>query len=195
MSRVLKITFIILVIILVIAAILLLLLRRQTPLAPPPANTNALNVNAVPPVGLNVNVPTIPSPPVTDEEKSKMDLARLASAFAERFGSYSNQSNFENITDLEVFMTKRMQTWAENFIEKSRAEKPDASIYWGITARALKTEILNFDESLGKTEILVSTQRREAVGTTTNAKVYYQDMSLKFAKEGGAWKVDEAAWK
>jgi hypothetical protein len=194
MSRYLKIAFISLIIILVIVAILLLFLRRQTTPVPSPVNTNT-NVNAAPAVGLNVNVPAIPSPPVTDEEKSKTDLARLASAFVERFGSYSNQSDFENITDLEVFMTERMQTWARDFIEKSRAEKPDTSIYWGVTTRALKTEILNFDESLGKTEILVSTQRREAVGTTTNAKVYYQDISLKFAKEGGAWKVDEATWK
>lgn len=194
MPRALKIIFVTIIIILIIAAIFLLFFRKKETPAPTPTEA-PVNVNAAPaPVELNVNVP-ITAPPLTDEEKLKSDLSRLASAFAERFGSYSNQSNFENITDLEVFMTAKMQAWAHDFIEKMRAEKPDTSIYWGITTRALKTEVLNFDENLGRAEILVSTQRREAVGTTTNAKVYYQDIVLKFAKEEGAWKVDEAAWK
>lgn len=194
MSRFLKITFIIIIIILIIVAIFLLFLRRETP----PAVMPEINVNVQvkpAPVELNVNTPVIAPPPVTDEEKLKSDISRLASAFSERFGSYSNQANFENITDLKVFMTKKMQAWADDFIEKARAEKTDTSIYWGITTRALKTEILNFDESLGKAEILVSTQRREAVGTTTNAKIYYQDISLKFQKEDGIWKVDGAVWE
>ncbi len=195
MHRSLKIAFVVLVIILVIAAILLLLMRREELPLPTPGEVN-INVPAAPPaVELNTNIQTITPPPVTNEEKLKSDISRLASAFSERFGSYSNQANFENITDLKFFMTKRMQAWADDFIEKARAEKPDTSIYWGITTRALKTEIINFNENLGTAEIIVKNQRREAVGTTTNAKIYYQDLSLKFLKEDGVWKVDEAVWK
>ena len=42
--------------------------------------------------------------PISQEERSKDNLMRLAASFAERFGSYSNQSNFSNIIDLKIFM-------------------------------------------------------------------------------------------
>jgi hypothetical protein len=174
----------------------LLIFRKKapTPSLPTTNVTPSANVN-LESVALNVNVAT-PSPPeVTNEEKLKTDLSRMAAAFAERFGSYSNQSNFENILDLKNFMTNQMQAWADDFIAKSRAERPDTSIYWGVTTKALKTTILNFDETKGVAEILVSTQRREATGTTTNARIYYQDIAIKFVKENGVWKVDEAIWK
>ena len=35
------------------------------------------------------------------------DIERMAKSFAERFGSFSNQSNYANIRDLKIFMTKK----------------------------------------------------------------------------------------
>lgn len=126
---------------------------------------------------------------------SQTDLTRMAASFAERFGSYSNQSGFANISDLEVFMTINMQQWSRNYIKEMKARQADNLIYYGITTMAITNELKNFDEDEGQAEVLVKTQRRESVGSFENSKTFYQDITIFFAKENGIWKVDRAAWK
>ncbi len=123
------------------------------------------------------------------------DLERMASSFAERFGSYSNQAGFSNIYDLQVFMTANMQKWSIDYIEQMKKKQADSLIYYGITTMAVTTELKSFDDDEGKAEALIKTQRRESVGTFDNSKTFYQDISIYFVKENGVWKVDKAAWK
>ncbi|MDD5043523.1 MAG: hypothetical protein PHD51_02525 [Patescibacteria group bacterium] len=132
---------------------------------------------------------------VEEERPDVSNLVKLASAFAERFGSYSNQSDFNNIRDLQIFMTDSMEEWSESFIEDSRVKSGDSSIYYGITTKALKAELSEYDEAGGTAEILVKTQRREAMGDTGNAKIYYQDILIKLKKEGDIWKINGAWWQ
>ena len=133
--------------------------------------------------------------PPTESEKKQEDLKRMASAFAERFGSFSNQSNYGNIGDLKIFMTSKMRVWADNYVAEAIAKKNDASIYYGITTKAVSMEIKKFDDAGGAAEVLVGTRRREATGTTDNASFFQQDILIIFAKENGAWKVDNAFWQ
>jgi len=128
-------------------------------------------------------------------EVGQEDLLRMASAFAERFGSYSNQSDYGNIRDLKIFMSSTMQDWADSFIDQARAKKSESSIYYGITTKAIAQEVIKFDEDLGQAEVLVKTQRREAIGTTSNTTVFYQDIVIKFVRQKGIWKVDGAYWR
>lgn len=134
-------------------------------------------------------------PTPTKTEIGQEDLKRLASAFAERFGSYSNQSDYGNISDLKIFMTQKMKSWADNYISQSREKKIDTSIYYGITTKSITSEVNKFDSDVGLAEILVKTQRREATGTTNNFTVFYQDIIINFIKETGAWKVNSAFWQ
>lgn len=137
--------------------------------------------------------------PVTPTETAltggQTDLARLAAAFSERFGSYSNQSDYSNIRDLKIFMSSSMKAWADEYIRQAILKNADTSIYYGITTKAVTTEIKSYDEDSGQAEILIKTQRREATGTTANASSFYQDIIIKFVKEDGAWKVDSAYWQ
>ena len=41
-----------------------------------------------------------------NREMTREDLKSLASSFAERMGSYSNQSDYGNMSDLKLFMIK-----------------------------------------------------------------------------------------
>lgn len=197
MSRRNKILIVAIILILIILALIYWLV-----LAPkfniPGGGTNANTNTPPPPLALApVNIPsTAPPVEVSDAEKLRSDLSRLAAAFAERFGSYSNQGNFENILDLKVLMTPKMQGWADDFIAGSKASQGNNSVYFGVTTKSVSSNITALDEGIGEATVVVSTQRREASGTMSdNVKIYYQDLELKFKKINDEWKVDEATWK
>lgn len=123
------------------------------------------------------------------------DIKQIAASFAERFGSYSNQSDFSNIEDLKLFMSRRMRNWADDYVKELRVKSGKSDIYYGITTKAVSVETKSFEASSGRAQILVKTQRREATGTTNNASNKYADILISFIKENGAWKVDEARWE
>jgi len=132
---------------------------------------------------------------VDDTGFGKDDLIRMASSFAERFGSYSNQSNFSNVIDLKIFMTEKMKKWADSYVLKNRQIASDSEIYFGITTKSIDTELKEYDDDLGIAEVVVITRRREARSTRTNvSNVFTQDITIKFKRESNSWKIDSAFW-
>ncbi len=132
---------------------------------------------------------------VSPEEQIKNTLTRMAASFTERFGSYSNQSNYTNFEDLYDFMTEEMKSWAEKMVSDLRSRAKNSDIYFGITTKALSSKMTQFDAKADQAEVLVKSQRREASGSTANARIYYQDMVIKFVKKDGIWKVAGAFWQ
>ena len=128
-------------------------------------------------------------PPVSYEEKEKAQLQQLVSAFVERYGSYSNQTDFENLTDLMPFMSQSLKRWAENLIDSKRVNSHGQAPYYGVTTKVLKTEIIEFTDELVK--IKVATQKSEMFGTDYNSKVSYEDLTVSLIKEEGVWRVNE----
>ncbi len=127
---------------------------------------------------------------------NKDDLKRMAASFAERFGSYSNQSNFSNIIDLKIFMSQRMRQWADAYIGQQRQQGSAGDIYYGITTKAMTQEVIEFDDDLGRAAILVRTRRREAASSTRNTSNFFnQNIKINFIQEKGAWKIDSATWQ
>lgn len=167
----------------------------------PGGNVNsAANVNGLPssnPVALPaVNTSgSLPETAVPDGEKVNSDVSRLAAAFAERFGSYSNQGSFENILDLRSLMTEKMKVWADDFVEKNSAASGSNAIYSGVTTKAISVEMPDVSGASSAT-VTVKTQRRETSGSMVgNEKIVYQDLELSMVKVGDEWKIDDAAWK
>jgi hypothetical protein len=143
------------------------------------------------------NINNAGTQPVIAQDKSvkKDDLKRMAGLFAERFGSYSNQSDYSNINDLKIFMSRKMCVWADNYVTEQKKSGLTA-IYYGITTKSVSEEVKNFDEDSGLAVILVSTRRREANGTTNNvSNIFNQNILINFIKENGIWKVDSASWQ
>ena len=137
-----------------------------------------------------------PKTAVSSVRSSKDDLMRLSSSFTERFGSYSNQSDYSNLSNLIIFMSDKMKNWAENFIKESRINKGPTDIYYGITTKVVKEEILKYDEDLEVAEVLVNTRRKEASASAENySDTFSQNITISFIKENGAWKVDSAEWQ
>jgi len=137
-------------------------------------------------------LPIKPAPEETLSKKEdlQLKLKELASFFAERFGSFSNQAPLENLIELKPFMSRKMQIWTE---ELSKKPSKRVEIYHGFTTKALSSEILDIQEEVAK--ILVQTQRQEATKTTDNIRVFYQEIEMELIKESEEWKINEARWK
>ena len=123
-------------------------------------------------------------------EMTQEDLKQMAFAISERFGSYSNEGNFGNISDLKIYMTESMKTWAENYIAE-QSQDSYSGTYYGITSTALVGEILSFNEE--EASIKVTTKRREVENNTEN--VFNQDIIINFKKVGDEYKVNGAYWQ
>lgn len=123
------------------------------------------------------------------------DVAKIAMAFAERFGSYSNQSSYGNFTDLKIMMTDNMKSWVDKYISDLKASSTSQTSYYGITTKALINEIKKFDDAAGVAQIIVTTNRQESTGTTDSNKAYFQKLDLDFKKVNGEWLVDRAYWE
>lgn len=184
-----------------LAAIIYFLFFYNFSSSTPPAGEEIKEAIPKEPGGLNIP----PSPkavinigeraPIAKSDVTEEELKRLAASFAERFGSFSNQSPYANILDLKIFMTEKMQAWADKYIEDINAQKADTSIYYGITTKAVSTETKKYDKDASQAEILVKTQRREAIATANNITTSYEDVLIKLVKNKGAWKVDGAYWQ
>jgi hypothetical protein len=204
LSRSVKILAIILGVILValFAYILFINERGGEPLSVP-VDTSSNNPDTA--TGITATDPNAPVRRIIVNERpdavvpiqkfGKEDLIRLSMSFAERFGSYSNQSNYTNVIDLKLFMSDKMRVWADDFVAQQRRADKDTSIYFGITTTAVANELLTYDEDLGTASVKVETRRREATGTTGNlSDPYGQRVTVTFVKERGTWKVDSAFW-
>ena len=127
--------------------------------------------------------------------KTKNELRNLAMNFAEVWGSYSNQSDFENFTYLSTLMTAKMQEWAESYVANAKKNQPTSQIYFGLTTKAISTAVNSFNDSNGQADFTITCQRQESTGTVANSRIFYQDIIINFAKEAGVWKVSGAYWQ
>ncbi len=171
--------------------------KKNNQSQPPVSVTNTL-----PPVEEPLTPEPTPSPSpikteqpqVTQEQQVTASIASFVLPFVERFGSFSNQNNFENLSDLLPFMTASMNAWASRQINEAQG-KPIPEIYKGVTTRTINHEIKSMDLDGGVAELLVHTQRKELVGTSTNFRTYDQDVLIRLKREKDVWLVDGAFWQ
>jgi uncharacterized protein YxeA len=123
-------------------------------------------------------------------ETSKEDLKQMAFAISERFGSYSNAGNFGNISDLKIYMTDSMKSWADNYIEE-QSENEYSGSYYGITTTALVGEVTEFNSD--SASVIVNTKRKEVKDKSEN--VFNQKIIINFNKVGDEYKVNGAYWQ
>jgi hypothetical protein len=120
--------------------------------------------------------------------------AQLALSFTERYGSSSSQSDFSNLSDLELFMTDTMITKTRAFIATEREKNPGNEDYTGITTKAITTTFNSYDAVAGTADITVSTKRQEQ-STAMEVKSYDQKIKLTMKKINDEWRVDSAIWQ
>lgn len=119
------------------------------------------------------------------------NVTTTAKLFTERYGSYSNEANFQNIRDLIPLMTEK---FAAATVADLATKKAPMGFY-GVTTRVITVDVVSQDEKQGTAVINLSTQRVEENGSAQNAQTKYQDVELMFATESGVWKVDSIKWQ
>jgi hypothetical protein len=138
------------------------------------------------------SAPVLPKPELKDAATQEEDaIKRLCKTFAERFGSFSNQSGYTNINDIKPFMSVKMQAWGDNYI-KQQLSGTSFKDYYSITTKAL---VVNFtDQTPEKINAVVKTQRMEIKGAANTPSIAQKDLKLVLIKEKGEWRVDGASW-
>jgi flagellar basal body-associated protein FliL len=204
-KRTIKIILLLLLIILLLAAIAYFFWFFKFPgtvmpqVKPPVIETandqNGLTSATSTPAVKQAEIPkTTTAQKATDEEVERLTLVKMASSFAERLGSYSNQENYANIINLKIFMTVSMQKWADNYVAAAKKSNPYSGAYQGLTTHAVTSEIKNFDSAKGVADILIHAQKVQSTASSTNNASYTEDLLVTFVKENGQWKVDNAKW-
>jgi len=129
-----------------------------------------------------------------NREWNENDFKSIARSFSERFGSYSNQSDYGNITDVYDWLSSDMKEWADSYVNNLKSNTAYSGTYYGITTKALIEPVINsFNPNSGQVEVIAKTQREE-VSSSNESKIFDQDIKIIFIKENGNWLVDEATW-
>lgn len=125
-------------------------------------------------------------PPKDFDKQAVESLARL---FVERIGSYSNQSNFQNLDDVAGLMTSRARSWADGL----KKTQDTSGGYRGTTTKALTAETTDW-KPRETARVRIATQRQEERDSAT-PRLYYQDAEVRLVFGGDSWLVDEMVWQ
>jgi len=133
-------------------------------------------------------------PPRDATAQLKDQASQLAIQFSERYGSSSSQSDFSNLSDLELFMTPELQAATKQFVISEQAKPVTTLDYSGVTTKAIVPTFTSFDADAGTAAITVSTKRQEE-NANGEIKTYNQNLLLTMKKINTEWKVNTVAWQ
>ncbi|MEK7614946.1 MAG: hypothetical protein AAB431_01020 [Patescibacteria group bacterium] len=137
------------------------------------------------------STPTPEEQKLIEKQEDRMqssEVTTVARTFVERYGSYSNEANFQNTKDVLPLMTDAFASATQQVIDTS---KPPAT-YYGVTTNVIVLTVEKNDDAAAT--VLLNTQRIIAQGSTQNSAVSYQKIRLELLKQSGTWKVDSATW-
>ena len=159
-----------------------------------PVNTEVnAPVNSNLPAGGSTTTTVVPQKKVTPEDvkvaNNELAVKNLSKNFAERFGSYSLESNFSNFTEIADLVTPTVAAWLKKYPQDLLKKLPAG--FEGVSTRVISQKIDSLTAS--QASISLSTQREERVNGAT--RVYYQDMKVNLVAKDGQWLVDGAFWQ
>lgn len=136
--------------------------------------------------GVNTNTDDTSNVVLSNQRTS---ISRAATSFTERYGSYSSDSNFDNIEVLDSVMTENMKKQAENVIKNGLGTKE----YYSIATQAASVNFVDYvDGSTGAT-LEVFTRRTEQKGLN-DPVIFSQTARLQLNRVDNQWKIDSFKW-
>lgn len=177
--------------VLVLIAIILILFwprSGQKPATTPTANQGNEQVGS----NSQPSEPVAPPEPLSVEEKQARSAETVAKIFVERFGSYSSESEAQNLEDVLPLTTLPYRATLEAQIAKLQAAEP-ADEYYGVSTRFISSTTVAMNGDAATFDVV--TQREEAVGSVSNTSVKYQTLRLELELVGEDWLVDSAIWE
>lgn len=179
MSRKTEVAIALLVILMLIAVLLFLFRRNESKTA-----------NSEPKTTTQVGTDTVTETPTTPAPITHATATTVVRIFVERFGSYSTDVDYANVTDVLPMVTDSLKTQLQDIAEDARKTADDS--YYGVSTNVIK--ITTDKTSDTATTLTVKTQREEAFGSPSNTTVRYQDIRVEFIKVGEDWLVDGFTW-
>lgn len=150
-------------------------------------NTNSsvtVNTNANTNAAANTNVDTVQGIDITE------DSQLLSETFAERYGSFSTDTDFANIEGLYIYMTDSYKTSQQASVATQRANASSES--YGVTTNVITTALNTTNESYAK--YTHETRRvKTRIGEDDNA--YNQTIVIELQYTDNGWRVNNATWK
>lgn len=120
--------------------------------------------------------------------KLKNELTLFSRTFIERYGTWSNQSNFENFNDLYPYMTDKLKIGTQTMVGQKMADFNVNNSYYGVTTKILSLEINDFNQD-ARTEFSAKVQQQESKDNVNN--IFYKTVKLVLIKNGPDWQADE----
>jgi len=124
---------------------------------------------------------------LTGYEVSASTIARV---FVERFASFSNHGDYENVGSVMDISTVALQDRLQDLIDD--VSNDDGSIYYGVSTFILSISQIEVSETREVLEVL--TQREESIESPSDSTVRYQTMEVTLVKQGDEWFVDDFEW-
>jgi hypothetical protein len=185
MSKLKKIFLI--VIIVVIGLFFAILLSDKIFLEPKPAVNVNINQQTSTNQQLSSKVKELASVPLNERTPLEQQLYGVARNFAERFSSFSTDSNFANLEEVKIFSSPKMIEELDRIINSNQQGQE----FYGVSSKVLKIDL---EEGQNTAKAKVSLQRQESKPGKENF-VFYQNLELFLIKSGDNWLVDEAKWQ
>ena len=132
-------------------------------------------------------------PPPTDTEKQASAVKNVALSFVERFGTFTNESNYQSINDLMPVLTASSQSWLLNtYIPSLVKEHDPRGFFYRIITDARTAEIIEQKDTTLK--MRVATQREETKGEAP-AESFIQNIVLDLVNENNNWLINGVYWE
>ncbi len=126
------------------------------------------------------------------QEKLKAGVKAVAITFVERYGSFSNQSNFENLKDLRGLMTTKFQKQIDEYLANHK--QTPAKEFYAVETKLLSLDFKKFDIKKGVAEIQAKTKRIEYFSSKLKRKEKIQRADIILLKQNDKWLVDSFKW-
>ena len=138
--------------------------------------------------------PTLKEQQLKQEQDTRNQAAGVTSVakmFTERYGSHSNEANFQNLIDVFPLMTDEFVQETKDMIAKATVSET----FYGVTTSVLTVDVEKIDEVKGSATIRLNTQREIAKDSPQNISVENQEIVLELVRLEGVWKVASANWQ
>lgn len=126
-------------------------------------------------------------------DPTEVSIKKLATSFAERYGTYSNQSNFANLEESLLFMSEKMKAREKKNLEILRSKTNDYKSYNAVVTKVATCQITHQNTDIA--EAAIGAIKTEFYAKDSEKKSYQQSAVVKLIKESGEWKVDEFVWE
>jgi len=128
----------------------------------------------------------LPARIVSPLEAEKNGVVQLAKVFVERYGTYSTDNNFQNIKEVEAFVTPAL--WSK--ISAPINSKTTTQSFVGVTTKVISMELASWSGTKAVVE-LKTTRTEEKDGKVTTRQ---QNATVEMVKSNDLWLVDKLVW-